>query len=316
MRSRASLLVLFLAISSLALPHFTHAGGIPYFGPIVPENINQCAAGWSALIVVINNIISFLITIAIVFVAPIMIAYAGFLYVVNPLDPGGINKAKGILTNTILGIVVALSAWMIVDAVMAVLTPNGQPFMQNWASLVTWSGDPCLISAGALQTLNQASPNSGALVTGVTASGNGAYVNGSSAALCNTSACTPAFLQSVGFNSTQANVMSCIALTENGGNATGCNGNACGTFQIMLTVNNLVGPDCGGTLYCPSLCKGNNGAAVQTAACQPCVQAANNPKCNAETAQYLVSRSGYADWTPPRSDNQKSAACVQQYSGS
>ena len=61
--------------------------------------------------VVINNIISFSLTIAIVFISPIMIAYSGFLLVVNPVNPGGKNKAKDILLNTVIGIIVALSGW-------------------------------------------------------------------------------------------------------------------------------------------------------------------------------------------------------------
>ena len=64
-----------LVAGSLALPLAAQAGGIPFFGPIVPDAINRCAAGWGMLITVINNIISFLITLAIVFVAPLMIAW-------------------------------------------------------------------------------------------------------------------------------------------------------------------------------------------------------------------------------------------------
>ncbi len=318
MRSRASLYALLLVAGSLALPLAAHAA-IPFFGPIIPQVANQavCPAGFGMLMIVINNIISFLITIAIVFVAPLMIAYAGFLYVVNPVDPSGISKAKGILWNTIVGIVVALAGWMIVDAVMAVLyNPNarsGTTVLTTWSNLITTGGAPiCLPQAGALpgDSLKQSAP-------GVRAGG---ALSPKATAQCASPACSPEALQAAGFNQTQANVMSCIAVTENSGNATGCNGNACGTFQIMLTANPLVGSACAQynngnpTLNCPALCKAARGGAVKNEpSCQPCVQAAQDPQCNAQAAQNMVAQSGYKDWTPPRSDNQKAAACVQQY---
>lgn len=311
MRSRVPLFMLLFLAGSFALPLVAHAA-IPFFGPIISENNNLCPAGWGMLMIVINNIISLLITLAIVFVAPIMIAYAGFLYVINPVNPDKRGEANKILMNTIVGIVIALAGWLIVDAVMAVFY-NPSAAGGTWASLVTSSGDQCLPQAGALPNdqLNQA------VISGISASGDVITVNGQSTAQCSgtNTACSPAALQAVGFTLAQANTMSCIAVTENGGNSTGCNGNACGTFQIMLTVNPLVGSACGGTLDCPTLCKGNNGTAVQTTACQPCVQAAYNPQCNAQTAYYMFTKSSYGPWTPPSSDNTKAAACVQQYAG-
>ncbi|MHB8660700.1 MAG: pilin [Minisyncoccota bacterium] len=315
MRSRATLFTLLFTAGLFALPLAAHAG-IPFFGPIIPSppdgGTNVCPAGWGMVMIVVNNIIELAITLAIVFVAPLMIAYAGFLFVVNPVNPSGKEKAKGILLNTVVGIIIALAGWLIVDAVMAVLyDPNAAG--GTWSSIITSSGDPCLAQAGSLPNdqLNQVA------ISGISANGGIVTVNGKTTSQCSSTntACSPAALQTVGFTLAQANTMSCIAVTENSGNATGCNGNACGTFQIMLTVNPLVGSACGGTLNCPVLCKGNNGTAVQTASCQQCVQAANNPQCNAQTAYYMFSKSSYGPWTPPSSDNTKASACVQQYAG-
>ncbi|MDO8700276.1 MAG: hypothetical protein Q7J56_01205, partial [Deltaproteobacteria bacterium] len=118
MRFRTFFFALIFVVGSLALPLAAHAG-IPFFGPIIPNAVvqyedpvthktittteNVCAAGWGMVITVVNNIIALLITLAIVFVAPLMIAWSGFLFVVNPVDPSGIAKAKSILTNTIVG---------------------------------------------------------------------------------------------------------------------------------------------------------------------------------------------------------------------
>ncbi len=153
MRSRTHLFALLLVAGSLALPLAAHAGGIPFFGPIIPQVGDQavCAAGWGMLITVINNIISFLITLAIVFVAPLMIAYSGFLLVVSQGDSGKRTEARKILTNTVVGIVIALAGWLIVDAIMAVLY-NPSAVGNTWSQLVT-SGDalPCIPLAGSLK---------------------------------------------------------------------------------------------------------------------------------------------------------------------
>ena len=143
------LFVALLVAGSLALPLVAQAGGIPFFGPIVPDAINRCAAGWGMLITVINNIISFLITLAIVFVAPLMIAWSGFLFVVNPVNAGGKEQARKILTNTVVGIVIALAGWLIVDAIMAVLynpsARSGETVLTTWSNLVTSGGAlPCI----------------------------------------------------------------------------------------------------------------------------------------------------------------------------
>lgn len=153
----------FLAISSLALPFVAHAG-IPFLDPIVPQGYNvvidgretQCPAGWGMFVLVINNIIAFLITFAILFVAPIMIAWSGFLFVTNPFNSGGIEQAKKILTNTIVGIVIALAGYAIVTAIMAVLynpnAPNGGSTLGAWMNLISNTGDACLRVAGAPHT--------------------------------------------------------------------------------------------------------------------------------------------------------------------
>lgn len=141
--------MLLFAVGLFALPVVAYAG-VPFFGPIVPPSSvtgvtgsDVCAGGWGMLMIVINNLISFLLTIVIVFIAPLMIAYAGFLFVFNPVNASGKEEAKKILTNTVVGIVIALAGWMIVDAVMAVLYNQGAQTSAGtlgvWTNLITTS---------------------------------------------------------------------------------------------------------------------------------------------------------------------------------
>ncbi len=297
MRSRAPL-ALTVALVLFVLPHVAHAG-IPFFGPIIPADYSSCPGGWGLLMVVVNNIIEFLLTIAVTFVAPIMIAYSGFLFVVNPADPSGVSKARSVLLNTIVGIVISLAAWMIVDAIMAVLY-NPTAVGGTWASLITTQGEACLpqkgTATGALLNQATSSPIVGSSYVG--------DVLGVATAQCSSSnlACSPAALQSAGLSSTQADVMSCIAMTESSGNPSlppyntthpGSNSTACGTFQITQTTWNSVAP---------------------SGSCADWLSNCQNARCNLQVAASLVQSSGYSSWTCPGCNN-NAAACVQKYGG-
>ncbi len=145
-------LLLVLGSAPFLLPLAAHATGIPFFGPIVPSgpegmNPQVCAAGWAALAQLINNILAFSITIGILFIAPLSIAWAGFLYVVNSVNPSGIAQAKKILLNTIIGVVIALSAWLIVNALLTALTVlpgGGAGGVQGFTAQMFNGGDSCL----------------------------------------------------------------------------------------------------------------------------------------------------------------------------
>ena len=91
MRSRASFFTFIFVAGSLVLPVAAHAA-IPFFGPIVPSPYNLCPGGWNMLIMVTNNIIAAAITLAIVFVAPLTIAYAGFILVTGQGNSGSISR--------------------------------------------------------------------------------------------------------------------------------------------------------------------------------------------------------------------------------
>jgi len=139
------------------VPLAAHAASFPFFGPIIPGealsnigNTATCPLSWGGLSIVINNIVSFLVTMAVVFVAPLSIGYAGFLMVVNPTSMGNIQKGKSIIINTVVGIVVALSAWLIVGAVMGVLY-NGVG--GAWDNIIKGGNiDPCLNVAASLSS--------------------------------------------------------------------------------------------------------------------------------------------------------------------
>lgn len=308
MHSRAPLFIFLLAAGSLVLPVAAHAM-IPFFGPIIDQSwtvpntitggVTQCALGWGAVITVINNIIEFLLTIAILFVAPVMIAYSGFLLVTGQGNPSAISKAKGVLLNTIVGIVIALAGWLIVDAIMTALTtgPNGPTFAQNWSSLVT-SGNAltCLPQQGVGTGLNQATPSAITIGTAAAPSQNPNNV------------CTTAALQSAGWG-TNAAAMSCVTKYENApcdpnapsGTDKGADGNVVswGIYQVNISADNLNYSACQATnnnqpLNCTQAFSGgaytstNHATTVKDSNLyNKCVAAVENVACNTAAAQAI-----------------------------
>jgi len=332
-------------------------------GDSAAATCNLCTFGQ-----LLQNIINFAIGLSIP-VSAILFSYAGWLYFSNRENMANIERAHKIFTSVLIGFVIAIAGWLIVQTILKTLAPGYQswttftcnnadrPMNGSIGNLLQQSGVGQLNNAlpvsfsngqisgsgmtcatdgtcynGAGQTLNSSGSGIVCDVTLGCFNNDGTAVpiskEGGTQGLCNNSNCSADFLQSDaggGFSPTEAQAMSCIAITENSGNSAGCNGNACGTYQIMLTANPLSGSACarynpngGDTLNCPALCKGANGyAAKNEASCQPCVQAANDAQCNAQSAQNLYAQSGYSPWLGAaaggQSDNTKAAGCVQKY---
>ncbi|HVW82437.1 MAG TPA: pilin [Candidatus Paceibacterota bacterium] len=304
----------------LLAPLLAHAAGIPFWGPIIPTAENLCPGNWALLITVINNVIELALTIAIIFFAPLMIAYAGFLYLTSGASPGNRSQANSILTNTIVGITVALAAWIIVDAVMAALyNPNAGA--GAWYSIVSsGGGSACLPIQSALNSATLPNGQS-AGVTGV--GPGGTQLTGG------TGACDPAALQQAdpGISQQEAQILACIAKpesscgTDTGGATTpgGQSTSASGPFQIVFgagndSCHNLNVPQCealngGQPLNCYQHFSGGK-AKPNDPMAQSCIAAANNLSCATAAADCLVQADhGYSAWTAdPRSSAQK--ACI------
>ncbi|OGG49090.1 hypothetical protein A3G63_03030 [Candidatus Kaiserbacteria bacterium RIFCSPLOWO2_12_FULL_52_8] len=331
MRSRVSLFIYLLVIVAAVVPSVTHAA-IPFFGPIIPEAQALCPGSWALVITVLNNIIAFAITAVIIFVAPLMLAYAGFLYVANPVSPGGISKAKDVLFNTIGGTIVALAAWLIIAAIMAVLY-DPSAVGKTWQSLVTARSNDalCIDIAGSL---NQVVP--GTYVTGIDA-GSGQFLTLPTSGDCQAGNLMDATAGSpYALNQEQANTLSCIAVPESrcGARTTGARTpegkptSASGMFQIVFgsgndTCHNLNIPACSqaagvsGNLNCYQQFSGGSPKRDSkgniTAAAAACQRAAANVTCNAQAAACLVKADkGFSAWTADRrAATQRN--CITQY---
>jgi len=130
-----------LIVASFAVLLFLPATTLAQFGPIVPEICRQCACGFGGVLAIIQNGINFIISISII-IATIIIAWAGGLYMISSTNPESRSTANKMLINAAVGLVIVLSAWLVVDFVMKTLY-GGQ--FGPWNSiLVKGTGDSCV----------------------------------------------------------------------------------------------------------------------------------------------------------------------------
>lgn len=250
--------------------------------PLVPCNGPDC--GTCQLVQLGNNIITWLVSVMAV-VCAIVIVFAGFKMVTSSGNSGEISKAKEMISNTLIGFVILLAAWLIVDTVMKMFVNEGT-LGRPWAEI------EC-ISA----TTPTATPTTGTVGAGGGSLGTVAPSRGTGA-LCSTlnPYCSPTTLQAAGLTQSQANVMSCIAMTESSGNptvrTTVPGSSACGLFQVTSSTWR--------TLPLSSSCSS--------------FSQCTNATCNIEAATALVRSRGYNPWTCPGC-NSRAQDCVNRYGG-
>src|SRR3989338_9626672 len=88
--------------------------------------VKSTKCDFKAFITLINKFINFILFKLAVPIAAIMFAYAGFSMIV----PGGESasartKAKHIFTNAVIGLVIAVAAWLIVKTLLTILGYKG-----------------------------------------------------------------------------------------------------------------------------------------------------------------------------------------------
>jgi len=222
-----------------------------------------------------QNLLTWFIGIAASVIA-LIFAWGGMKMVMSAGNAGEVSSAKEMMTNAIIGFVILLSAYLIIDTIIKLVVKEG--------AIGTWNKIECVE-----QPKYTAAP-----------AGSVSSVDSSKLTQCNPSntSCSPEALKAAGFTQQQADIMSCIAMTESSGfagtppyNVThpGSNSSACGTFQITKTTWNTVA----------------TGSCADFSKC-------TNAGCNAEVAKTLVSRSGYSPWTCAGC-NAKAQACISKY---
>lgn len=240
----------------------------------------------------INNVVAWLFVVLSI-VAAILIMIAGFKLVTSGGNSGALSSAKETLVNILIGFIILMGGWIIIDTFMKALV-TGQVYG-------IWNQIQCTNQPGAYNAPAGSGVQSGA---GVNPSGYTGVTGGGVQCATGNTSCSVATLMGYGYNAEQANIMSCMAMKESTGNPNAFNPGgggmgACGTFQFrQSTWNSIRNPVPGCENYATS-----------------CRDAA----CNAQMALRLVQRTNgtYSDWLCPGCDPAgRGRACVERFRGS
>lgn len=117
--------------------------GLP--SSIIPEQCQNCAVAWKCVLATFDNVIAFALAFAFI-LATLLFAYAGFTWVLSPTSPSNIAKGKKILWNTVIGLIITMAAWLIVNTVLSVFTYYTVDSATNMLT-GTDAGDWCLPDA-------------------------------------------------------------------------------------------------------------------------------------------------------------------------
>lgn len=137
-RRATALFVLVFALLLVVMPYVASAA--PLDGRIVPtcDAADQAEVGFAGacqlcdLVKLANNMVGFAVAFSTV-VATLMFAYAGILYVTAASNPENIKKAHSIFIKVLVGLVLILISWLIVDIIMKTIA--GQAISGPWRSI-------------------------------------------------------------------------------------------------------------------------------------------------------------------------------------
>lgn len=325
----------------LLLPMHVQAG-MPLFDPtwhIVPnahELDAKCAEGaplgFGGVLQLIQNLMNAAVSVGIL-ISVLVIAFAGILWILTPTNPENHSRAKKILMDAVIGLLIILSAWLIVDFVMKTLYNGDTAGWGPWNTILI-GGDYCI-------TAKTVTPLFSGSIVNIPGQGGG-YTGGP--ATLGTAGCSPSTIISAaaagGYTLNQAagNTFSCIAKSEsscgtNTSGATTPSGDpttATGMFQIVIGLNdtchNLNITACTtaarnagwrgtGNLNCSTAFSGGRTKPGMEELARVCKAAATNLTCNVSAAACLLKNNpSFSDWTAdPRSSAQK--ACVATFAG-
>jgi hypothetical protein len=282
------------------------------------------APGWGCILQTLQNLVNVGISLGLI-ICVLYLAYAGALFMMSSANPGLREEGKTRIVSAVVGMIVVLSAWLVVDFIMQVLYDptvafSGKSFGQ-WNQILASNGnDNCIQAhiptpiAGGSTTIVQGSggaPGSGD--TG-TAGGSG---GGGSCSIADSGACSIGALQGTCFGTRAAEAAKVCNLESAGGNpaiksgSDKLDGGSGSSYSIGLWQINLTTSSVGG-LNCPSAfsrkCEGSalvgkskpgacNSSITNPSLYNQCVTAAQNPVNNDAVACNLYDNRGFQPWS-------------------
>ncbi len=115
--------LIFFVTSLLA--HVTFAAD----GLVTCGNAGQPNCDFCTLVQMVDRVFDFLFVL-LTLAAVMMVMYAGFQLVISQGNSGAMEKAKGMVSNIIIGFVIIIAGWLIIDTVMKGLVSAESGFGQ------------------------------------------------------------------------------------------------------------------------------------------------------------------------------------------
>jgi len=122
-------LIIVLPLLLLTIGSAQAAGLVPCGGHGEPD----CT--FCHLFVMINNIVQFIIFRLVPVVAVLMLVIGGTIFFFAGAKPDLLMHAKGIITSTIIGLVIVFSAWVIVNTILTKLGIIDTPSILEWYNI-------------------------------------------------------------------------------------------------------------------------------------------------------------------------------------
>ncbi len=108
---------------------------------IVPEACHSCPAAWLCVLEMLNNLLTLVMSLG-VLILIILLAYAGILLMFTAANPENKSQAKKMLINGVIGLVIMLSAWLIINTVLEVLGAGG---IDEATEVIGTNGTECVV---------------------------------------------------------------------------------------------------------------------------------------------------------------------------
>jgi hypothetical protein len=120
MKNIKKITISFLVFLILIIPALSLADGL------VPCDNTTQPCDFNAFMALINTVIHFILFSMVIPIAAIMFAYAGFLMVTAGGEAAGARtKAKSIFFNVVLGLIIAVAAFLIIRTILFILGYEG-----------------------------------------------------------------------------------------------------------------------------------------------------------------------------------------------
>lgn len=291
-------------------------------GDFTPEGYGSCE-----LVEMINNVMQFLIAVSII-AAVIVFIFAGYLMVYSRGDAGQIQRAKGLFGNVLIGVILLLTAYLIINTILSILlgsTSRALDWRTIECSYANAVGKAVDYKVGLTYSevdwvvVDRYSGSSGYVGTGGGGSGGG---GGSCTVPSDTSnACHPNNLSCFGGKASEASQI--CSLESGGGNVKAVSGtDKCkdgtsfsgGLFQVNVLAHYKNIPGCSNDFFVKSgsgiqgecldwagpsgnqYCAVRNCSITKPAAYKACMDAIFDPNWNVGYACKLYSSSGFKPW--------------------